>query len=86
MAGDTPLHIIARCDALVEEDAEWKDQLIGCLFDAGADPFAKNLKEESPLQLLYQFNDRSVLRKAALANAPQTSMSEGDEDEIGVAS
>ena len=81
VAGDTPLHLVARRGHSREENAEWKNQLISCLFDAGADLSVKNLSEETPRQLLGQFKDRSVLRKAALVKAPQASMSEGDEDE-----
>ena len=85
VAGDTPLHIVARCVHSVERNAEWSNQLIHGLLDAGADLYVRNRSEESAWQLLEQVKDRSVLRKAALARPPQKSMSEGDEDEIGVA-
>ena len=84
VAGDTPLHILARRSHSVEEGAEWENQLIDGLLDAGADLSVRNRSEESAWQLLYR--DRSVPRIAALVRPPQKSMSEGDEDEIGVAS
>ncbi len=84
--GDTPLHIIAKDGQYVEENPKWRSQLIHGLLDAGADLSVRNRSEESAWQLLEQLKDRSVLRKAALARPPQKSMSEVDEDEIGVAS
>ena len=86
VAGDTPLHIVARCGLLVEKNPEWKDQLIGCLLDAGADLSVKNLEEESPRQLLRLVKVIPVIRHVAQAMRLQKSRSEGDEDEIGVAS
>ena len=82
MAGDTPLHIVSRCRIGAEE----KSQLIRCLIDAGADLSVKNLKGESPRQLLEHAEDRSILRQIEQAGPLQESTSEGDEDETGVAS
>lgn len=67
MAGDTPLHIVARCGLLVKKNPEWKDQLIGCLLDAGADLSVKNLEEESPEQLLRLVKVRPIIHHIAQA-------------------
>ncbi|KAK0513036.1 hypothetical protein JMJ35_005053 [Cladonia borealis] len=82
VAGDTPFHMLSR----LRIKAEWKRQLLWCLLDAGADVSVKNLKGESPLQLLEQADDSSIVRQVEQAMPVQEIMSEGDEEEIGVAS
>ena len=85
VAGDTPLHILAGRSDLGDKNAEWGYQLIRWLLDAGADLDIRNLRGVRAWQLLGP-NHRSVIRPVAQARSPQESMSEGDEDETGVAS
>ena len=79
MAGDTPLNIVARR----EVNSVGEIQLIRGLLDAGADLSDRNL---SPLRLLEQAEDRSILRNPALLWTSPDFMSEGDEEDMGVAS
>ena len=84
--GDTPLHILARRTFVVEKDDEWKDQLIHRLLHAGADLSISNVDGESAWNLIDKLENSSLIHQAALARAPQEFVSEGDEEEIGVAS